>query len=212
MSFKDMDKERKQLLILAVGGVITLFFIISNLVIGPARAEATEAEVIIKDLERDVRNGERLLRRSVMTERDATSIASEIHAIYEQELPPRTSSYIWTVEKLSLLAEEAGLSITVREHPQPRFEKIPPGLTNINPDSIPYWIPYSVDVNINTTFAKLTNFLNLLDDSLPFASVADLRIQANAATPEQHGVTLLLEWPTFRFESDMDWISEQVDF
>jgi len=212
MSFKDMDKEKKQLVILAVGGAITLFFIVSNLVIGPAREDATEAEEIINELERDVRNGERLLRRSVMTEREVKSISSEIFSIYQKELPPRTSTYIWTVEKLSLLAEEADLSITVREHPNKRYVDIPPSLTDVSPDSVPFWIPYSVDLEVNTTFAKLKNFLTLLEESLPFASVAGLKIQSNAGTPEEHGVTLLLEWPIFRFQDDNDWISEEVNF
>jgi hypothetical protein len=211
VKFSELDKEKKQLLILAVGGVITIFFVISNLVIGPAKEQAAQAEETIEELDKKVRDGDRILRRSALAERQVKTLSSEILSIHQSELPPLTSPYIWAVEKLSLLAEELQLKITVREHPANRYLPIPPSLQDFNPDSVPMWIPYTVDVEVNTTFANLKKFLVLLEESLPYASVAELMIQTNQATPEEHDITFMVEWPTFRLEEDLSWMTEQIN-
>lgn len=210
MKFSELNKEQKQLLILAVGGVITMFFIISNLIIGPAKEQAAEAETIIDELDKKVRDGDRILRRAVMAERQVKTLSSEILSIHQSELPPLSSPYIWAVEKLSLLAEELQLNVTVREHPTNRYQTITPSMNEFDPESVPLWIPYTVDVEVNTTFAKLKKILVLLEESLPYASVAELVVQSNDATPEEHEITFMVEWPTFRREEDLTWMTEQL--
>jgi len=210
MNFSELNKDQKQLLILVVGGILTIFFVISNLIIGPAKDAAEAAQTTIDEIERDVTNGERILRRAVITARDVQTFSTEILTVHQDELPPRFSPYIWAVEKLSLLAEEVDIIISVREHSAARYTKIRPGM-KVNPESIPFWIPYTVDVQVNTTFANLKKFLTLLHESFPYASIADLEIQANASRPEEHDITFLVEWPTFRFDNDLAWITEQAD-
>jgi hypothetical protein len=210
MNLSEMDKEKKQLLILAVGGCITVVMVISNLLIGPARADAATATETIAELENEVSSGERILRRAVMTERDVRNFSSEILAIHRDELPPSTSPYIWAVENLSLLAEELNLTISVKEHPAARYVPVSPTLSDVNPESVPMWIPYSVDVEFNASFAKLKNFVDVLEESLKFAAVVGLRVESNPSNPEEHDISLILEWPTFRFEEDLAWIQEQA--
>lgn len=206
MNFSEMNKEQKQLLVLAVGGTITIIAILSNLVIGPARAEAAEARKTIEELEDKVIKGERVLRRSVMVNRDVQNFASEVLSVHEEHLPPRISPYIWAVENLSLLAEDLDLVISVQEHPTSRFMPIPEDMEDLNRSSVPYWVPYTVDVDVNTSFAKLKSFLNLIHRELPYASVAGLQIQASSTQPERHAISMMLEWPTFRFPEDLEWL------
>lgn len=208
MNFSSLTKEQKQLVILGVGGCFTLIMIVSNLVIGPAKEKAAEAEEIILELENKVASGERILRRNVRVQRDVNSFSSEILAIHESELPPRTSPYVWAVENLSLLADELGLNLSIQEHPTTRYIPVSDSLKNLNVNSIPYWVPYSVDVKINTSFAKLQSFLVLLEKALPYASIGEITIQASSNTPERHQITVLVEWPTFRFEEDLRSLTE----
>jgi len=211
VNFSEMTKEQKQLLILAVGGTITMFFILSNLVIGPMREDAAAAREVIEELENTVYKGERVLQRSVLNRRSVKDFSAEVLSIHRDELPPRFSPYIWAVEVLSLLAEKQDLVIAVQEHPELRYMPARDGLADVNKHSVPYWIPYTVDVTMDTSFANLKNFLQLLHEELPFAAVAGLRIQASISDPERHEISLMVEWPTLRFEDDLTWLQENSD-
>ena len=72
MKFSDLNKEQKQLLILAVGGSFTLLMIASNLVMKPAKAAAANAEKVIAELESEVNKGELLLQRDDFARQSAT--------------------------------------------------------------------------------------------------------------------------------------------
>jgi hypothetical protein len=204
MKFSELNKEQKQILFLAVGGVITFFAIMGNLVIGPARANAAEAREIIAEVEDKVDKGERILRRQALVTRDVTSFSSDILAVHQEHLPPRISPYIWAVENLSLLAEELELVISVQEHPTKRYVPVPERLEDLEVNSIPYWIPYTVDVEMNASFAKVKSFLDLLENEFPYASVSEMQIQASIEDPLRHEVSIMVEWPTFRFDDDLD--------
>jgi len=209
MKLSELTKEQKQMLVLAVGGVITMIAVLSNVVIGPARENAAEAQTVIQELEDQVRKGESQLKRDRLVRRNVKAASKEILDIHREHLPPRTSPYIWAVEQLSLLAEDLNLVISVQEHPTLRYVPVPDGLENLNFDSIPYWIPYTVEVEMGTSFANLKNFLALLEEDLLYASVSEIRIQASDSNPEEHDIRLLVEWPTFRFGEDLAWIQGQ---
>ncbi len=210
VSFSELNKEQKQLLILAVGGTFTLLMVLSNLLIAPAKAAAEAGRKNVAEFELKVSRGERMLRRHVLIQKETEKLSSTVMRIYREHLPPEVSRYIWALEQISQLGEDLGLQLTVQEHPGARYIPIrDKGKLDVN--SIPMWIPYSVDVNLNTSFENLKKFLTLLHECYPYCSVGKLEIPAAPMNPENHNIALLLEWPILRLEEDLAWVRSHVE-
>lgn len=209
MKFSDLNKEQKQLLILAVGGSITLLMIFSNLMMKPAKAAAANAEKIILELESKVNKGETLLQRNLRVQADTRKGAQQILDVYETYFPPETSRYGWALDQLIGIGEEVGFTPTVKESRGIRYVPLRPR-QEFNENSVPMWVPYSVDVEFQTSFENLKNFIILLRKKNPYCSVAKLEINAQDGDPEHHLINLIVEWPVFRFEEDLAWIKAQA--
>jgi len=203
VKFSELNKEQKQLLVLAVGGVITLFMIVFNLMIVPAREAAEQGRRHTERYEMDVNRGEALLRRDRRTREEAREAANAMLEIYREHLPPEAGRYIWALERISQIGEDLNLQLVVREHPGSRYIPVR-DMNRFDPNSVSMWIPYAVDVEMRTSFANLQNFLRELHTRYPFCSVGSLRITASSENPLHHEVRLLLEWPVFRFQEDLN--------
>lgn len=212
MSFSEMNKEQKQLVVLAVMGLVTAISVVSNMIIGPAREDAAEASVVIKEKKAEVATGEAVLIRDARNQRDIADFSVVLKEVHEEFLPPESSTYIWAVEKLSLIAEELDMVIKVRQHPSARYRVTSRVKSaDLAEDTIPMWIPYATDVDMNASFAKLQSYLNLLREKVPYASVSRIRISAGGQNPEEHAISLIVEWPTFRFPEDLEWIQSESE-
>lgn len=209
MKFSEMNKEQKQLLILAVGGSFTLLMLLSNLVMKPAKEAAAKAEKIIEEQESDVNKGEMLLQRDPRVRAETRRDAQRILEIYDQYLPPETSRYGWALDKLIGIGEELGFKPTVKESRGARFVPLRPR-QEFNENSASMWIPYAVDVEFQTSFENLKNFMILLREKNPYCSVAKLEIISQESDPEHHLINLIVEWPVFRFDEDLAWIKAQA--
>lgn len=209
MNFAEMNKEQKQLLILAVGGAFTLIMITSNLLVKPTQKRAEAAEKIIEELATDVSRGELLLERDARVRAKTREDAQALLKIVEEQLPPESGRYGWALENLTEVAESVGVLFSVREHRGARFVPLKSG-QEFNPDSIPMWIPYPVEVEFRTSFENLKKILNLIEQKFPYCSVANMQINASERDPENHNISLILEWPVFRLESDKTWIEKQA--
>lgn len=209
MKFSELNKEQKQLLILAVGGTFTLLMVLSNLLIAPAKAAAEAGRKNVAEFELKVSRGERMLRRNVQVQRETEELSTRVMKIYRDHLPPEVSRYIWALEQISQLGEDLGLQLTVQEHPGARYIPIR-DKGNLDVNSIPMWIPYPVDVSLNTSFENLKKFLSLLHERYPYCSVGKFEIAASPSHPENHAISLLLEWPVLRLEDDLNWVRAQA--
>lgn len=209
INFAELNKEQKQLLILSVGGVITLIMLGSNLLMKPANAAAAEAEELILKYEQDVRRGELLIRRDQRVRAQTQSDSKEILKIYQEQLPPEINRYGWALDNLIALSDKIDLEIFVKETREDRFIPERQGEKS-NPESVPMWVPYSVDVEFRTNFANLKKFLNLIEKEFPFSSVANMQISSTDQDPENHFINFTVEWPVFRYDEDLDWIISQA--
>jgi hypothetical protein len=210
VKFSELNNDQKKLLILSIGGAITVLMIISNLVIKPAKKAAEKAEEIILEFGKEVSRGELLLKRDqrirVQTREDAIAILK----IYEEQLPPESSRYGWALDNLIGLSERAELEISVKEYKGTRYIPAQQG-EKVDPDSIPMWIPYTLTVDTLTSFANLKNFLDLIKDEFPYCSVANIQISASDRDPENHSISFAIEWPVFRYSEDLAWIKAQAE-
>jgi len=209
MKFSEMNKEQKQLLILAVGGGITILMIVSNLLVKPTKEAALAAEEIIEELGSDVARGELLLERDSRIRSKTQEDAKAILNIVEEDLPPENGRYGWALENLSGVSEEVGVLFVVKEYRGTRYIPIKPGL-DFNQDSVSMWIPYTVEVQFKTSFENLKKILSILQEKFPYCSLANMQINASNQDPENHDISLILEWPVFRLDSDLVWIKEQA--
>jgi hypothetical protein len=210
MKFSDLNKEQKQLLILAVGGSFTLLMIASNLVMKPAKAAAANAEKVIAELESEVNKGELLLQRDPRVRAETGKDARRILEIYDAYFPPETSRYGWAIDQLIGIGEELGFTPSVKESRGVRFVPLRPR-QEFNVNSVSMWVPYSVDVEFQTSFENLKKFITLLREKNPYCSLAKLEINAQEGDPEHHLISLIVEWPVFRFEEDLAWIKTQAE-
>lgn len=210
MKFSELNKEQKQMLILAVGGTFTLLMVLSNLLIAPAKAAAAAGNEHVAEFELKVNLGESMLKRDIQMQKETQKLALTAMTIYQEQLPPESSRYIWALEQISQIGEELNIQLTVQEHPGSRFIAVR-DKEKLDVNSIPMWIPYSVDVNLNTSFENLKKFLSILHKRQPYCSVGKLEIAADPVHPENHSITVLVEWPVFRLQEDLTWVSSQAE-
>lgn len=210
MSFADMNKEKKQLLILSAGGALTLFMIVTNVILNPAKARAAEARETIGELSSQVRTGELILRKDQSNRKVVSRHAARILELRATELPPENSRYIWALRNVTSLAREVGVKVTVRETSSLRY--VPAASEQgLDKASVPMWIPYSVEVETFTSFENLKIYMDRLRAAHPYASIGLLQITSNDASPENHRVQFILEWPVLRFVEDVNWMESVAE-
>ncbi|MDF3130426.1 hypothetical protein P0Y35_14560 [Kiritimatiellaeota bacterium B1221] len=209
MKFSEMNKEQKQLVILGVGGAITILFIVVNLLVKPAKEAALKAEEVIAELESEVNRGQMVLDRDLKVKKEVKASAKEILEIVNRELPPSTGRYAWALANITEVFEDMGVYLDMEETRGLRYLPLKDG-QEFNPDSVSMWVPYSVTVRFKTSFENLKKILNLLKEKFPYCSIAKLDIRASEQDYENHNISLILEWPVFRFDSDQAWMEKQA--
>lgn len=204
------NKQDAKVLLLAVGGTVLFLRILYVAVLAPATDEAAALERRLPEIRDRLGEGRRLLERSAELRRAVRDPAGEIPRIREKVLPPVSGRYLWAVSTLSRVARGLGLDPLVREHPDERFLPVGNPL-NLDPDSIPMWATYAVEVDLLAGYADLKAFLGRLREEVPYGSVASMRITDRPTTPETHGVHLIVEWPVPRFETELDRLRKLAD-
>lgn len=211
MSFSDLKKEQKQLVILGVMGLVTAISVVSNLIIGPQKEKAAKARAAIKEFKSQVQTGDIILQRDIRNIAEIEEFSQEVLTINGESLPPQSSTYIWALEKLSLIAESVDLVIEVREHGSQRYRSSPPYEPNAQQVSnVTMWVPYSIDINMATSFANLQRFLDELRTELPYVSVGRITINAGGKSEQEHSIRLVVEWPSLRYPEDLEWLRSNI--
>ncbi len=154
MKFSEMNKEQKQLLILGVGGAITVLFIVINLLVKPAKEAALKAEEVIAELESEVNRGQMVLDRDLKVKKEVKASAKKVLAIVNNELPPSTGRYAWALGNITEVFEDMGVYLDMEETRGARYVPLKDG-QEFNPDSVSMWVPYSVTVRFKTSFENL---------------------------------------------------------
>lgn len=208
MKFSEMNKEQKQYVVLGVMAVVTTFFVLQNIVVGPMRARASQAEETISDLQPKVRLGEAMLRRDRVNRDEILAISEEILATSQTQLPDRQSQLSWAQRVLNeIIKDQLGLDGEAeRVHPAQRAA-VPRGSYEEVQDRVSMWSVFAVDVTLRAGFDDLRRFLDVLYEQQPYASVGRMTLSANPANPEKHRVEMVVEWPVFRFRQDIELLT-----
>ncbi|GEM_PF-1099676 len=208
MNFSEMSKEQKQFAILGVMSVVTVVFVLSNLVIGPMQDKAEKLEKQLKDTEPKVRRGESILKADRKNIPELKTKIETIQEIVSSDLPPENGRYLWALQRVSAVGHSLGLTSSVRIHSRPRHVSHK-GEYNAVRKRASMWVPYAVDVELNCSYEDLKAFISQLYNEDKFARISLISIQPNQETPEKHSITLLVEWPVFRDSSEAKWLEQE---
>ena len=204
MNFSELTKEQKQYAVLAVMSVITVFFVVQNLVVTPMKERAAAAEKTIAELESKVRTGEALLRRDRINQEEMREMSADILRISREHLPDRESQLSWAQRVLNqIIKDQLKLDGEAEKvHPGQRVASLRGSYSEVK-ELTPMWGVFAVDVNLRVGYDDVQRFLRALHEAHPYASVGRMTMRANPAHPEKHLVELVIEWPVFRFREDL---------
>lgn len=208
MKYSEMNKEQKQYLLLGVMAVVTTFFVLQNLVLGPLGERAEAAEKTIETLEPKLRRGQAMLQRDRVNREEMQAMSAEILEISQSKLPDRESQLSWAQRVLNeLIKDQLELDGDAeRVHPAQRAAR-PRGSYEEVKNRVPMWTVFAVDVRLRAGFEDVRRFLEALHEQQPYASVGFMRLATNPAHPEKHLVELVVEWPVFRFGQDLELLT-----
>jgi hypothetical protein len=215
MNLQEMNKEQKQVAFLGVMMVVVFVMLGKQLLLAPAQEGAEAAKTLIEEKGSEKENGERLLTKDALVQRNLQEdllVMSEIRA--SRNLPPVSGKEFWAQKRLRTLAYRLGIDISASEHrsSKPRYLvlKGEPAEIAKRSQQLPFWIPYSIEVRGKLSFGQLNELLNTLQQDEPYASVAVLRITPSLDDETRHEVNLVVEWPIPRDESEWENILKEL--
>ena len=203
MNLSELNKDQKQGMLLAVMGVATVLFVTVNLIYKPAKARREKLEKQYEAIKDNTRGAQRVLAKDRQDQELLRQSSSSILTIQQEMLPPRRSTFAWVLGRVDKLGKELGLSVQIDLQSRQRYLPVPSG-TDYNSVryTLPMWIPYTVRVTTECSYADAIEFLAKLQTVYPYASISRLQI-STGRQPEAHRVSFDVEWPTFREASDL---------
>jgi hypothetical protein len=122
----------------------------------------------------------------------AAAVGSELHAITNAHVltPTLASSYAVTAKSLlSVAAADAGFSIVETREKYRVPLPVPSPRPNLHFDRI------GIEVEGVASYDAVARFIAEVEETLPYAALAGLRISGQRNDPESHKALVLLEWP-----------------
>ena len=216
MNIQEWDKEQKQLVILGIMTVVVIIALGNQLVLGPAKIKAAQAETLIQEKGREKETGERLLRRDPTVRREMREDFSWIRAEREAGKIPRASNKLfWAQRRLYDIGDSLSLKFDVLDYTSSTPRYITPGGTArdyaAELEKLPFWIPFSVEIRARLSFQDLNRLLAELEAQEPYATVALLRITPGLSDPTRHNVQVVVEWPVPREEAEWNQLEGRME-
>lgn len=207
MNIQEWTKEQKQLALLGVMSVVVVVALINQLLLGPAKIRAAQAESVLNEKGREKEVGERMLQRDPMVRRELEeNVAAVLAARKTGKLPPETSKEFWAQRRFRTIGHNLSLDLEVSIHRPPQSRYINPQGTARELaeelEKMPFWIPFSVEINARLGYHDLSDLLTVLQEEEPYASIALLKVTPSTSTPARHDVTMVVEWPVPREEAE----------
>jgi len=211
MSFNDLNKEQKQLVVLAVMAVVVVVALGKQLILGPAKEKAENAQRMIEEKGKERTLGTRMLNRDPSIKANLGVMGNDlIVERTEGKIPPRIGKELWAQKRLTNIGYNLGLSLTVSEHRTLRHIPLQEK-GDLKPEDVSFWVPYAVEVTTRAGYADLKEFLRNVYDQDPYASLARLQIAASEKDPLLHDVLMIFEWPIPRSEEDIDMLRSYAE-
>ncbi|GEM_PF-6758912 len=206
MSFSDLNKEQKQLVVLAVMAVVVVVALGNQLILGPAKEKAENADRMIQDKGKEKTLGIRMLNRDPGIQEGLGSMANDLLAERaEGRIPPKIGKEFWAQKRLTDIGYNLGMSLTVSEHGTLRHIPLQEK-GDLEPGDVSFWVPYSIEITTRAGYKELMAFIRQVHDQEPYASLARLQVAASEKDPLRHDILMIYEWPTPRFEEDIDML------
>jgi hypothetical protein len=199
MKKKELTKEQKQNLILAVLLAVVGLAVIKVLVFDHMGTRLAAARKTIADLEKKVRDAEVQTKNAVRTQTRLKELTQELVKRNDEALPLVGNEFAWAARQVYNAGRELGRSdLEVREHGRTSSD----GRFVAKVSNGPYFQTYAVKVTFKAGYFEIADLLALITQGNPCVTVSRLTVQAST-NPEQHTVDLLLQWPSWERPEDL---------
>lgn len=161
-------------------------------------------------LDRKVREANAMLQGEDALRRQIAERRERLAARLSAETPPLSNPLLWATEQIYRHARATGVAIESvseikgdlpfwarpPEKKRRAEDEEPSGATPAAPRPPPRrFAPYSIQVNLISNYDRLKAFAHSLEEENPVVSLTTISVVAREATPEQHQVRLVVEWP-----------------
>lgn len=209
MNWKSLTKAQRDMLILkgllAVGLLVGLYYLVASPLIERAldvRRRLEQWEARLNDAERMLQ-GEERLRRQLEENR------SETLDRLRRQTPPEINPLLWATEVIYRHTRATGVMVESLAElrgevpfwvnppaPRPRTEEEEgAAVSGAPPPPQRRLTPYAVQFNLICSYDRLKLFAYSLEKENPAITLTTVSVVARDASPEQHSVRMVVEWP-----------------
>ena len=205
MNWSAMNKSQRELFVLkalAVFAAVVAVFYYGAL---PLVDRGLQLRRTRRDLEEQIVEAENGLRREPALRAEFARRRDDLRVRVRQQLPPAANPLLWAGEFIHRHARAAGVAIERVEEVKgeiPAWARPPErpaaedGTARAErPAPSRQFVPFAVQVTAVSGYDRLRAFVRSMEEANPLASVISISVVARAATPEQHQVRLVVEWP-----------------
>jgi hypothetical protein len=193
MKLPENRKERVQVFVLiGIGAALALYALV-QLLVSPYTAARQKLNAVQEDLNRKIETARRVLLYAPAVKEEYESVTAEIEkTMASNVLRPVLGSYTVVVtETIETAARLAGIAVT--EIQEVGTRELPRGKTAIK--TAEAFKSYAVQVSGDGSYEQVRAFLDKIETDNPFLCVTEIRITGRSDKPEQHRVTIRVEWP-----------------
>lgn len=189
MTWADMGKEQRQMLVLSVIIGFAALFALVRFALMPLMASFGTTQTQIEEISGDLENANRALELEPETRSRLEQSSQTLWKYNDRYLPARENPLTWATENAYRHARRVGVEVV--SVAEVYAGQLP---WKTGKKSKRYFIPYKVRLTARCGYYDLLRLIKDIEVGNPFVSIASIVVSAKD-NPEQHTVNLTLEWP-----------------
>jgi hypothetical protein len=116
-------------------------------------------------------------------------------------IAPEKNRFVWVTSLIYEYAREAGFDITNFDEAstqEPAWAATPVPAKDGVVAKERVFVPYQILLRFECSYFKLLHFVRLVEEHNKYASIQSLSINSQKSTPNQHSISMTIEWPTVK--------------
>jgi len=199
LNWSTMKKEQRQALVLVVMWVIGGVFALYQFVLVPYFRTRGESSGEIEELQSQIIKAQVAMDDEAKVHAEFDEITGKLKASVGQYIVPVENPLSWATEKIYESARIVGVDVqSVSDVSQISmgWKKLVEGGRAFR--------PYIVRIEAESTYAELLSLIGALEMKNPFVVITGLTMTAQDQDPVRHKVSLVVEWPMWGREVDLE--------
>lgn len=199
MNLSNLSKEQKQYIFLGLMLSIGVIFALYRFVLTPFIDKWGDSQDGLASMQLELKTARMAIQNRSQIEHKLQESASNMIYATEHYLPPMGTTLAWATERIYRRARLAGVEIeAVDELGSTRLPTV------AGAEDTRMFKPYSVRVTTTCGYYQVQELIRQLSENNPLLLITDLQVVGRSATPEEHAVSLTLQWPLWRDEKDLE--------